>query len=381
MASMRFYLFFGFSLYSCIFAAKPESYAALFSFGDSLADTGNTLLSLNGGSSPTGRLPYGETFFHRPTGRFSNGRLVVDFFAQALGVPLLPPYLSTLDGGDDFSKGVNFAVGGATALDSSYFISKGFEQHWTNYSLGVQLEWFHQLLPSLCKPYSDCKEFMKKSMFLVGEIGGNDCNYAFARGNSTEEVKAFVPDIIDTIMKAASILISEGAETLIIPGNLPIGCSTMYLTQHHTLDKGQYDPNTGCLTRFNDFACYYNSKLQDAIKDMRVRFPQATIIYADYYNAAMLFFESPGLIGFPKETVLSACCGVGGQYNFDPRRTCGKPGATVCDDPSLYTNWDGIHLTEAAYKVIATALLSGEFTHPPLKLDQPRFETDLNMVA
>ncbi|XP_011623527.1 GDSL esterase/lipase At1g28590 isoform X1 [Amborella trichopoda] len=364
MASMRFSLIFGFSLYSCLFAAEAESntssYAALFSFGDSLADTGN-MLSLQGQSSPIGRLPYGETFFHRPTGRFSDGRLVVDFFAQALGLPLLPAYLSTLDGGDDFSKGVNFAVGGATALDSS-------SQSVTNISLNAQLQWFHQLLPSICKPYSDCKEFMKKSMFLVGEIGGNDCNFAFFQGKSTEEVKAFVPSIINTIMKAASEFINEGVETLVIPGNLPIGCSTAYLTMFQTQDKQEYDPDTGCLKRFNDFAIYYNSKLQDAIQVMRQKFPHATTIYADYYNAALRFFKSPEAFGLAKETVHSACCGVGDRYNFNFNRMCGTSGVTACSDPASYISWDGMHLTETAYKFITASLLSGEFTDPPLRI-------------
>jgi hypothetical protein len=52
----------------------------VFSFGDSLADTGNfPFLYGNDSREPALRPPYGETFFRRATGRFSDGRLIVDF--------------------------------------------------------------------------------------------------------------------------------------------------------------------------------------------------------------------------------------------------------------------------------------------------------------
>lgn len=37
-----------------------------------------------------------------------------------------------------------------------------------------------------------------------------------------------------------------------------------------------------------------------------------------------------------------------------------------CDNPSEYANWDGMHLTEAAYKQIAIALLEGPYTTPQI---------------
>jgi lysophospholipase L1-like esterase len=38
----------------------------------------------------------------------------------------------------------------------------------------------------------------------------------------------------------------------------------------------------------------------------------------------------------------------------------------VCTDPSAYTNWDGVHLTEAAYHAIADSILHGPYTNPRL---------------
>jgi hypothetical protein len=56
----------------------------VFSFGDSLADTGNfPFLYGNDSREPALRPPYGETFFRRATGRFCDGRLIVDFIGKA----------------------------------------------------------------------------------------------------------------------------------------------------------------------------------------------------------------------------------------------------------------------------------------------------------
>ncbi|GFZ06135.1 GDSL-like Lipase/Acylhydrolase superfamily protein [Actinidia rufa] len=61
-------------------------YTSIISFGDSLADTGNLLRLLENSSSdqppPFSLPPYGKTYFHRPTGRFSDGRLVIDFIGK-----------------------------------------------------------------------------------------------------------------------------------------------------------------------------------------------------------------------------------------------------------------------------------------------------------
>ncbi|XP_010540491.1 PREDICTED: GDSL esterase/lipase At1g28570-like isoform X3 [Tarenaya hassleriana] len=55
-------------------------YESIISFGDSIADTGNLLILSDPNHLPHFALPpYGETFFHFPTGRHSDGRLIIDF--------------------------------------------------------------------------------------------------------------------------------------------------------------------------------------------------------------------------------------------------------------------------------------------------------------
>ncbi|MCL7035228.1 hypothetical protein MKW94_000598, partial [Papaver nudicaule] len=326
-------------------------YKSIFSFGDSLADTGNVLYA--NPNENVGKLPYGETYFRRATGRFSDGRVVLDFIAQAVGLPLLRPYLGSSS--KDLQQGANFAVGGATALDASFFEDRKIVVP-NNASLGVQLEWFKQLLPSLCNTSSnDCHEYLKKSLILMGEIGGNDYNHPFFQGRSVEEIRTFVPEIVNAISLAIKALIKEGAVTFMVPGNFPIGCSALYLTLFKSTNKEDYD-ESGCIKWLNEFSVYHNKFLQKELDVLREEYPNVKIIYADYYNAALKFYQFPETLGF-KNGALKACCGGEGPYNCNQNVHCGSADAKLCDDPSTYVNWDGVHLTEAAYKFLANSLM------------------------
>ncbi|CAL9174365.1 unnamed protein product [Musa hybrid cultivar] len=119
---------------------------------------------------------------------------MIDFIAQAVGLPFVRPYLAG-NCAEDFRYGANFAVGGATALDNEFFRSTGLQITWTNYSLDAQLEWFRQLLPSLCSD-SDVdtnRTLTGNSLFLVGEIGGNDYNHLYFEEEASTRSKPLSP--------------------------------------------------------------------------------------------------------------------------------------------------------------------------------------------
>ena len=60
-------------------AVSGQKFNAVFSFGDSMSDTGNLCVGGCPSWLTTGQPPYGETFFGRPTGRCSDGRVIIDF--------------------------------------------------------------------------------------------------------------------------------------------------------------------------------------------------------------------------------------------------------------------------------------------------------------
>ncbi|KAH0450567.1 hypothetical protein IEQ34_021259 [Dendrobium chrysotoxum] len=335
-------------------------YTSIFSFGDSITDTGNLLLS-TGDNCLSGRLPYGETFFGRPTGRFSDGRLIIDFIAEAMGIPFVPP---SLRGGDcgGFRRGVNFAVAGATALNNGFFRERGIDVTWTNVSLGVQMGLFKKLI-SFCD--TESKDTLSRSLFLVGEIGGNDYHRGFLSW-PFQEVKSLVPHVINTISTAINDLIGMGAKTLLVPGNFPIGCMAAFLTYFENSKVEDYNTSTGCINWLNEFSEYHNNVLKQELNRLRYIHPHATIIYADYFNSVMNIL-SPANSTRLERVPLAACCGSGGgRYNYGNSVNCGNENSTVCDDPSAYLSWDGIHFTEATYKAIAKGLLEGPFADPSI---------------
>ncbi|KAG6506405.1 hypothetical protein ZIOFF_031728 [Zingiber officinale] len=64
---------------------------------------------------------------------------------------------------------------------------------------------------------------------------------------------------------------------------------------------------------------------------------------------------------------LRTCCGNGGRlYNYDQSRRCNDKGYTVCENISTHVSWDGIHMTEAAHRVIASGWLYGPFVDPSI---------------
>jgi hypothetical protein len=72
----------------------------------------------------------------------------VTIAAASLGFPFIPPSMAQ---GQDFSKGANFAVSGATTLDLTFFEQNNIRSMYLlNTSLSVQLGWFENMKPSIC---------------------------------------------------------------------------------------------------------------------------------------------------------------------------------------------------------------------------------------
>ncbi|XP_074280778.1 GDSL esterase/lipase At1g28670-like isoform X2 [Silene latifolia] len=283
-----------------------HSVEAIYQFGDSLSDTGN--FKVENPYSSFSQSPYGVTYFHKSTGRCSDGLLMIDYLAEFLNLPFVEPYLNK-DG--NFMHGANFAVVGATALDTSTLQAKDIMPSFTNSSLFVQLEWFKTHLTSICSNTSECKSKLSKALFIVGEIGGNDYNFAISRGS--------IPN--DSIF---------------------------------------YD-ETKCIKILNDFAKFHNDQLHQAIRQLQLNHPDIAIVYMDLAKGMKKILHHPTSFGFDKNNIYRTCCGGHDDHNFNSSKLCGMYGVKACRHPEKYVNWDGYHLTSHAYKVITRRFISKSF--------------------
>ncbi|KAF3546413.1 hypothetical protein DY000_02008871 [Brassica cretica] len=289
-----------------------RSYKSIISFGDSGADTGNYLHLSDVNHPPQAAfLPYGETFFHAPTGRNSDGRLIIDFIAEFLRLPYVPPYFGSQN--VSFKQGINFAVFGATALDH-------------------------------------CKEMLGDSLILMGDIGANDYVYMFFQGKSINEVEELVPLVI----KAISSAIVTAKEEEYDPFTGCLSWLNAFGKNHDEQLKTELRRLWKLYPHVNIiYADYYNSMY---------RFFQEPAKYGTWDFRAPPMGILP-IEGF-KERPLGACCGVGGQYNFTIGEECGYQGVGYCKNPSEYVNWDGYHLTEATHQKMVHGLLKGPYATP-----------------
>ncbi|KAF8723314.1 hypothetical protein HU200_021835 [Digitaria exilis] len=312
-------------------------FSRVFAFGNSLTDTGNAAIFPLTAGGPFTQPPYGETFFGHPSGRASNGRIIIDFLVEKLQVPQPTPYLAGRTAAD-FVNGSNFAIGGATALEPAFLQSRG--------------------LTSFLRVTA-------RSFFFVGEMGVNDYFLSLQNNRTVDETASLVPHVVAAIRSAlvvstrSSIWPPCTRSTVVVTGMAPLGCAPYFLALFPGA-PGDYDRVTGCNTRLNGLAELHNRELKRTLGELSRIHPRRSFVYGDVYRPIASAVASPAAYGFG-DTPLAACCGGGGDpYNFSFASFCGTPASTTCADPSKSIAWDGIHFTEAANRLMATAILSGQ---------------------
>ncbi|TYG90847.1 hypothetical protein ES288_A12G215400v1 [Gossypium darwinii] len=203
-----------------------------------------------------------------------------------------------------------------------------------------------------------CKEAFDDALFWVGEIGVNDYAYTLGSTVSGDTIRKLA---INSFTEFLQGLLKKGAKYVVVEALPTTGCLPLAMTLAPSDDRD----DIGCVKSVNNQSNAHNLVLQSKVSDLRQQFPQAIIVYADYWNAYRTVMQSPEKYGF-KES-FKACCGTGEPYNFEVFNTCGNPSVTACSNPAQYINWDGVHLTEAMYKVVADMFIDGNLCNPPFK--------------
>ncbi|KAI8533538.1 hypothetical protein RHMOL_Rhmol10G0018800 [Rhododendron molle] len=316
----------------------PCNFPAVYNFGDSNSDTG----AFSAAVSPA-QLPDGQTFFGKPAGRVCDGRLIIDFIAEELGIPYLSPYLDSV--GSNFSHGANFAYSGATILRQTW-------QSGIPFDLAVQATQFSQFKARTIDISNQGKntsrlprpEDFSKALYTL-DIGQND---VYTSTWSSNPLSLF-PDLINNFTLALQTLYDQGGRAFWIHNVGPNGC--LPAAQNNIWNRTQetFDKN-GCINRWNERVVEYNRQLKDRVIKLRADLPEAAITYVDVYTAKYNLISNAKNLGFA-----------------EPLKQC-KNGTTPCENPSSYISWDGVHYTEAANHFVAKNILNGSLSDPPVSI-------------
>jgi phospholipase/lecithinase/hemolysin len=98
-------------------------------------------------------------------------------------------------------------------------------------------------------------------------------------------------------------LVEEGARYVVVSGTPSAGCMPMALAKYGVMAAAnatkdrEYDAQMGCLRRLNGLSRYHNWLLRESVRRMRVKYPAATLIYADFYKPVAQIVRRPAKFG------------------------------------------------------------------------------------
>ncbi|XP_018841763.2 GDSL esterase/lipase At1g54790 isoform X3 [Juglans regia] len=347
------------------------NFPVVFNFGDSNSDTGELIASGIESLVP----PNGESYFQTPSGRYCDGRLIIDFLMDAMDLPFLNAYLDSI-GVPSFRKGCNFAAAGSTILPATATSVSPF-------SFGIQVAQFLRFKARVIELMAKSKKFVKylpkeeyfdEALYMF-DIGQNDLAGAFY-SKSFDQVLATIPTILVEFENGIKKLYDQGARNFWIHNTGPLGCLTQNVARFGT-DPSKLD-ELGCVSAHNQAAKLFNIQLHALCIKLQAQYLDANVTFVDIFNIKFNLIANYSRYGF--EQPIMACCGYGGPpLNYDSRISCGQTkilngtSATAkgCSDSTAYVNWDGIHYTEAANQYVSSQILTGKYSDPPFSEKMP----------
>nr|XP_043620424.1 GDSL esterase/lipase 6-like [Erigeron canadensis] len=334
-------LFLG--IYLAVLALVDANVKSVFVFGDSQFDPGNNKYIKDCGVQAN-FTPYGSSFFHTPTGRFTNGRTVVDFIAQYMGIKFQKPFQEVHQRLQKRSRkgilipanGINFASAGSGLLPTT----NDYEKVTT---IQVQLQQFQGLI----KHNHLHKKQIAKSIYLVAS-GSNDIfSYYFLPQTTNLTKQEYVHAMLQETSNFVDKIYKLGARRIAIFPIGPMGC----IPGRVLINKA---PINRCSGIVNNMCKYYNVGLKRLISSIPRKYPGAIGVCGEVYNNVQKLRANPKLYGF--SNVSEACCG-GGPLNG--MLQCGSPNYKLCKNPNEYFYWDFFHPSERTYRLFAKMLWAG----------------------
>ncbi|KAK7401120.1 hypothetical protein VNO78_12436 [Psophocarpus tetragonolobus] len=316
---------------------------ALFSFGDSILDTGNNnnLQTITKCNFP----PYGRDFpGGTPTGRWSNGKVPTDLIAMALGIKeTVPAYLSGNLSPKDLITGVSFASGGSGIDDLTATTQRVISQP-------AQLQMFKDYIGKVTALVGQqAADIIAKSVYLVS-AGNNDIAITYSQLLvTTVPFPVYVSRLIQTTSDFFKNLYELGARKVWVFSTLPLGC----LPAARTAAGG---PLRICAPIENQYAQTFNGQLSSAVDSIRASLSNYDIRFIDVYTPFLNIINNPQQAGFVD--VSEACCGTGA---FGVTGVCNL--LTVCPNPSTYVFWDFGHPTEKAYQFVVSSIIKSQINN------------------
>ncbi|CAM8887694.1 unnamed protein product [Rhodiola kirilowii] len=326
-----------------------------FVFGDSLADPGNNNVLVT--QAKVNYSPYGVDFPNgKATGRFTNGKTVVDFLARLLGfIDFIPSFLFA--SGSQLLQGVNYASGAAGILDES-----GRNQG-DRITLKEQVQ-LHDItvnrLTIQLLNRTAAVNHLIQCIYTLG-FGSNDYINNYFMPDMYTSSQRFTPEQFAKLIASEygaqlNKLYKNGARKVALFGVGPVGFTPYEL--------GRYGPAgaptlNAAVELFNEELKRLVDSLNANLTDARFTFLNTTGISSGgnstFYISLQLFIQVYGnlclkVLMFTTVTLaqLVPCCQVQ-RNNF----TCIPFNNNICANRQLSVFFDNVHPTEVANEPVA----------------------------
>ncbi|GAB2236111.1 hypothetical protein Droror1_Dr00027847 [Drosera rotundifolia] len=317
-------------------ATATRSLHGMFAFGSSIVDNGNNNYIATLGKA--NYLPYGVDFRPpRPTGRFSNGKNVVDLLGDLLRIPLLLPVLDPTAKGSRIRHGVNYGSGGAGILNDTGSVT-GMVMN-----LDQQISKFEEVTLQELEFLLSCtrEQILPHYLFFIA-AGGNDYQFNyFPNGGSMPNLRNFTENLIAAYSHRLKRLYKLGARKFALLAVNPIGCGPVIRAN---------TPGNRCQSNLNLAARLFNKRLICLVDTLKDQLSGSRFVVINPYYIIMDIIDHPALNGF--SNVKSACC------ELSITGILCKAFGEICSNRNSFAYFDAQHSTEAVSAIIASTAYS-----------------------